>query len=48
MPGGPAADLVLVQAGQAFAGLEVLLNRPPLMPMKQKSSLAWRPVPGRY
>src|ERR1041384_1726002 len=25
VPGGPAAGLVLVQAGQAFAGLEVLL-----------------------
>jgi hypothetical protein len=28
VPGGPAADLVLIQAGQALAGLEVLLDRP--------------------
>ena len=26
VPGGPAAQLVLIQAGQAFAGLEVLLD----------------------
>jgi hypothetical protein len=29
VPGGPAADLVVVQAGEAFAGLEVLLGGPP-------------------
>jgi hypothetical protein len=40
VPGGPAADLVLIQAGQALGGLEVLFNRPPLMPMKRKLSLA--------
>jgi hypothetical protein len=28
VPGGPAADLVLFQAGQAFTGLELLLDRP--------------------
>src|SRR5205823_14672998 len=28
-PGGPPADLVLVQPGQAFAGLEGLLDGPP-------------------
>src|SRR5215467_5222979 len=28
VPGGPAAGLVLVQAGQAFAGLEVLFDGP--------------------
>ncbi|WP_449657248.1 hypothetical protein [Streptomyces litchfieldiae] len=28
MPGGPAADLVLVEARQALAGLEGLLDRP--------------------
>src|ERR1700685_3980721 len=28
VPGGPAAQLVLIQAGQALAGLEVLLDRP--------------------
>ena len=29
VPGGPGADLVLVQAGQALGGLEVLLDGPP-------------------
>ena len=29
VPGGPGTDLVLVQAGQFLAGLEVLLDRPP-------------------
>jgi len=33
VPGCPAAGLVLVQAGQALAGLEVLLNQPLLMPL---------------
>jgi hypothetical protein len=28
VPGGPAADLVLIQAGQALSGWEVLLDRP--------------------
>jgi hypothetical protein len=28
VPGGPAADLVLVQAGQALAGLEILFHGP--------------------
>ena len=28
VPGGPAAQLVLIQAGQALAGLEVLLDPP--------------------
>jgi hypothetical protein len=27
--GGPPADLVLVEAGESLAGLEVLLDRPP-------------------
>ena len=27
-PGGPAVHLVLIQAGQALSGLEVLLDRP--------------------
>ena len=30
VPGGPPPDLVLVQAGQAFAGLEALLDPPAL------------------
>src|SRR6266516_4608905 len=29
VPGGPAADLVLIEAGESFAGLEVLLDSPP-------------------
>jgi hypothetical protein len=29
--GCPTADLMLIQAGQAFAGLEILLNRPPVI-----------------
>jgi hypothetical protein len=35
VPRGPAAGLVLVQAGQALAGLEALFNRPPLVPVKR-------------
>jgi len=31
VPGAPAAELVLVQADQAFAGLEALLNLPTTM-----------------
>ena len=31
VPGAPAADLVLVQADQALAGLEALLNPPSRM-----------------
>jgi hypothetical protein len=34
VPGGPGADLVLVESGQALSGLEVLLNQPLLMPVK--------------
>ena len=48
VPGGPAADLMLVQAGEALAGLEVFLNPPPLMPLKLQSSPARRPDLGRY
>src|ERR1039457_7621115 len=29
VPGGPAADLVFIQAGQALGSLEVLFRRPP-------------------
>jgi hypothetical protein len=29
VPGGPAADLVLIQPSELLAGLEVLLRRPP-------------------
>jgi hypothetical protein len=38
-------------AGAADGFLQVEerdFNRPPLIPIKRKSSLAWRPVPGRY
>ena len=34
VPGREGADLMLVQAAQALAGLESLLNRPPLMPVR--------------
>jgi hypothetical protein len=29
MPGGPASDLVLIEPGEAFADLEILLDGPP-------------------
>ena len=38
--GVPQAELVLVKAGLPFPLLEAFLNRPPLMPVKRKSSLA--------
>jgi hypothetical protein len=44
----PQPDLVAVEAGLPFALLVAFFNRPPLMPMKRKSSLAWHPVPGQY
>ena len=34
VPRGPAADLVLIQAGQALSGLEILFNGPLLIPVK--------------
>ena len=34
VPGGPAADLVLVQGGQLLAGSKAVLNQPPLMHLK--------------
>ena len=37
---GVEPDLGLVQAEAVLAELEILLNRPPLMPVKWKSSLA--------
>jgi len=39
---------MLVEAGLSFALLVAFLNRPLLMPVKRKSSLAWRPRSGRY
>ena len=46
--GVPQADLVLVQPGLSLALLEALFSRPPLIPIKKKSSLAFRVHPGRY
>jgi hypothetical protein len=40
--------LALVEAEAGFPDLEALLNRPPLIPVKRKSSLVWGPVSGRY
>ena len=37
---GVGPGLALVQAEGVLAELEALLNRPPLMPVKRKSSLA--------
>jgi hypothetical protein len=38
--GVPEPDLVLVKSGLPLALLVALLNLPPVMPVKQKSSLA--------
>jgi hypothetical protein len=46
--GVPGPDLVLVKAGLALSLLEALFNQPPLMPVKEKSSLAYPGHPGRY
>jgi hypothetical protein len=48
VPGPPAADLVLIEPGLVFGLLEVLFSRPSLIPVKKKSSLAFRVHPGRY
>jgi len=47
---GQRRTWVLVQAGQALAGLEKegLFSRPLLIPVKKNPSLALRPDPGRY
>jgi hypothetical protein len=45
VPGVVTADLIVIEAGLGLGGLEALLNRPPLIPMKRKWSLAWHPVP---
>ena len=34
VPGAPPADLVVVQPGQALGSLEILFNRPLLIPVK--------------
>jgi hypothetical protein len=46
--GVPQPDLVLVQAGLALAVGEIFFSRPSLIPVKKKSSLAFRVHPGRY
>ncbi len=49
---GQVGGLAAQRAAGAADGLlqvqERDFNRPPLMPVKWKSFLAWRPVPGRY
>ena len=47
VPGGPGADLVLVQAGQFLAAGESVLNQPLVMPLKPRRSLALPRYPGR-
>jgi hypothetical protein len=42
------ADLGLVEAEAALTGSEIFFSRPPLIPVKKKSSLAFRVHPGRY
>ena len=44
----PGAGLALVPSVDVFAGLERFLSRPLLIPVKKKSSLAFRVHPGRY
>ena len=42
VPGVPAADLMLIQPSQSLAGLEILLNTPPMVPLNLNWSLAFR------
>ena len=44
----PGAGLGLVPAEGVFPGPESSFSRPPLIPVKKKSSLAFRVHPGRY
>jgi hypothetical protein len=48
VPGPPGTDLVVIQPGLALGLLDALLSRPLLIPVKKKSSLAFRVHPGRY
>jgi hypothetical protein len=48
VPGPPADHLPGVQGGHLLAELVILFSQPPLMPVKKKSSLAFRRMPGRY
>ena len=45
---GVQPGLALVQAEGILAELEYFFSRPPLIPIKKKSSLAFRVHPGRY
>jgi hypothetical protein len=45
---GVEPGLALVEAEAALSELEALLSRPLLIPVKKKSSLAFRVHPGRY
>jgi hypothetical protein len=48
VPGFPADDLPGVQADGLLGKLVIFFNQPPLMPVKEKSSLAYPGHPGRY
>jgi hypothetical protein len=48
VPGGPGGDLAAVEPGDLLAQLVIFLSQPPLMPVKQESSLAFLEIPGRY
>jgi hypothetical protein len=45
---GVEADLGLVEPEAVLAELEIFFSRPLLIPVKKKSSLAFRVHPGRY
>ena len=45
---GVEPDLGLVQPEQSFPDSEIFFSRPLLIPVKKKSSLAFRVHPGRY
>jgi hypothetical protein len=45
---GVQADLGLVEPEAVLPELEIFFSRPPLIPVKKKSSLAFRVHPGRY
>jgi hypothetical protein len=45
---GIEAGLGLAGAEAVLAELEIFFNQPPLMPVKEKSSLAYPGHPGRY
>jgi hypothetical protein len=44
----PAPGLGLVPAQDVLSGFEGFFSQPPLIPVKKKSSLAFRVHPGRY